>query len=150
MLLIKFHHCFDGGAFLASLDSSLIALILASCSCALVLALVPGENLFSRLIKRFRRRDGEAERRRFLLEHGRVVEGIVLDLIQDGVAIDTDRPINPGAQTTINYRYTISSVTYESFHELTQDQLKQIEQYMPGRLVSVRYDPRSPVNSLVE
>lgn len=84
----------------------------------------------------FRRRDPEAERRKWLLSHGRIVEGKILDLTQD-------------ASTTVSYRYDVSGVSYESSQTLDAEQLANFKKYVPGCSVSIRYDPRRPANSML-
>ncbi|MBX7220950.1 MAG: DUF3592 domain-containing protein [Blastocatellia bacterium] len=98
--------------------------------------------------KLFRREDPEVLRRRWLLQHGRIVEGLILDMIQDGrsVALTT---INLGAFCTVSYRYHVSGVTYESTQNLNADQMANIKAYLVGCRVSVRYDPRRPANAMI-
>ena len=84
----------------------------------------------------FRRRDPEAERRRWLLSHGRIVEGRILDLTQESF-------------TAVTYRYSVSGVSYESSQILDAEQLASFKKYVPGCSVSIRYDPRRPANSML-
>jgi hypothetical protein len=105
--------------------------------------------LINRLRGLFNRSDPEQERRRWLLERGRIIDGFVIDIMQQGKSV-TDYDIDTSVPCTILYRYTTSSVTYESAQELSQTQLIRLQDYRVGMRVSVRYDPRRPVNSFVE
>jgi hypothetical protein len=89
----------------------------------------------------FRRKktDDEVTRRARLLLSGRIVEGRVHD-------IGTDEE---GTITHIFYSYLINGVDYESSQLLSPEQRRNIEDYMPGSIVVVRYDPRRPSNSVV-
>jgi hypothetical protein len=102
-----------------------------------------------RLRSLFSRPDPEAERRRWLMERGRIIDGLVIDILQQGSSI-TDHEIDLNLPCTILYRYTTSSVTYESSQDLSQVQLSRFQQYRVGMRVNVRYDPRRPANSFVE
>jgi hypothetical protein len=88
---------------------------------------------------RRKKKDDEVTRRARLLLSGRIVEGRVHD-------IGTDEA---GEITHIFYTYLISGVNYESSQVLDPDQRNNIEDYMPGSIVVVRYDPRRPSNSVV-
>lgn len=78
----------------------------------------------------------EAERRRVLLERGRITEGTILE---------GDSPDS----ATIYYVYVVSGADYESSQTLDEQQQADPKKYAPGAKVSIRYDPRQPANSLV-
>ena len=87
---------------------------------------------YSRLLNRLRGRDPVAEYQAWLISHGRIAEGRILDLVQtDGTVI-------------IYYRYRISNVNYETSQNLTAEQAARGHLYAPGASVSVRFDPRRP------
>lgn len=97
----------------------------------------------------FSKPDPEAQRRAFLREKGRIIEGVITDIRQNGDSVNLaeaalDKPC------VIFYRYSTSSVTYESSQVLKEAEILQEEKYRLGKLISVRYDPRRPANSFVE
>jgi hypothetical protein len=83
--------------------------------------------------------DPELARRRRLLEIGRIAEGFVTD-------IETDAD---GNIRYIFYRYTANGSDFDSSQELLGEQLERQGLYGAGQTVSVRYDPRQPVNSFI-
>jgi hypothetical protein len=105
--------------------------------------------LLGRLRALFRRTDPELARRQWLMARGRIVEGNVIDLIQEGRSI-IEKEIDHSLPCTILYRYHTFGVTYESAHDLSPKQLTKLEDYRVGQRISVRYDPRRPANSFVE
>jgi hypothetical protein len=105
--------------------------------------------LLSRLRALFSRTDPEAERRQWLMARGRIVEGLIIDLVQQGRSV-IEREIEPDKPCSILYRYATSGVTYESSQVLSPQQLGKLNDYRVGVRVSVRYDPRRPANSFVE
>jgi hypothetical protein len=55
-------------------------------------------------------------------------------------------------QTTegvIYYTYEISGVDYQSSQHLNAEQQQRPLDYSPGAIITVRYDPRQPANSVV-
>ena len=91
-----------------------------------------------RLYFRIRGRDPLAEYYDWLVQFGRVTEGRVLDSLQDDSGV-----------TAIFYRYNVANVDYETSQKLTADQLLRIQLFIPGASITVRYDPKSPGNSIV-
>lgn len=93
------------------------------------------------LLDHFRRKkvDDEAGRRAGLLRTGRIAEGSVFDVVTD----------EAGTITQIFYNYEISGVEYESSQSLDQEQRRRSADYFPGALVTVRYHPHQPGNSVV-
>ena len=83
------------------------------------------------------------------MERGRIIDGLVIDIMQQGRSVN-DHEIDLSLPCTILYRYTTSSVTYESSQDLSQAQLSRFQLYRVGMRVSVRYDPRRPANSFLE
>jgi hypothetical protein len=86
-----------------------------------------------------RKTDGEAERRTALLRAGRITEGSIFDVITD----------EAGAITHVFYNYEINGVEYESSQLLDAGQRQRSGDYFPGALVTVRFNPRQPGNSVV-
>lgn len=107
--------------------------------------------LFARLkaLLSSRSADPEMERQKWLREKGRIVEGIVIDLVQNGRSI-TEQELVSSSPCTILYRYHTFGVTYESAHTLSENQLKHLQDYRVGAGISVWYDARRPANSFVE
>lgn len=83
----------------------------------------------------------ERARRDFLVRHGRIIDGNVLDW--------TEQP-DSGDLGTLHYRYDISGVTYECAQDLTwlKDALV-VDPSCLGMPVSVRYDSKNPANSII-
>lgn len=98
----------------------------------------------------------ERERRLRLVSYGRLVDGILLDLMETD-RIGTDRTAAQSIASTggtarlmLLYQYEIAGVNYECAQEITalRDNL------LPGQIqvglpCSVRYQPGSPENSIV-
>jgi hypothetical protein len=98
----------------------------------------------------FRKRDRVAERIRWLLTQGRIIEGTITKMVNvDG------EPIGPvdvrsGVATFVGFEYTVSGVWYEATQQLNAEQAQMADKYLPGVLVSVRYDPRCPTSCVIE
>ena len=90
------------------------------------------QSWYSRLLNKLRGRDPIAEYYAWLVAHGRVTEGRILDLVQ------VDETV------TIYYRYRISNVNYETSQDLSAEQKARGHLYVPGANVSVRFDPKRP------
>jgi len=83
----------------------------------------------------------ERERRNYLVRHGRIIDGTVLDW--------TEQP-DTGDLGTLHYRYDISGVTYECAQDITylKDSI-EVDTSCLGMPVSVRYDSKNPANSII-
>jgi Protein of unknown function (DUF3592) len=91
-------------------------------------------------LDRFRKqKEDEASRISRLSKTGRMTDGEILDAVSD----------NDGRITQVTYTYTLAGVQYESSQALSDPQQQRSSDYAPGRQVVVRYDPRSPANSIV-
>jgi hypothetical protein len=90
------------------------------------------------LFKRKKKRDVFAERRAFLLAHGRITDGRI---------IDTE--INGRGDEIVFYLYTLNGVDFESSELLSDDQRRDPLKYAPGAKVGVRYDPKNQGNSML-
>lgn len=77
--------------------------------------------------------------RRFLLEYGRITDGVILDT-----------QINGNGEEVIFYTYTLNGVDFESSEVLTPEQRAAPAKYAPGAKVGIRYDQRNQGNSVVE
>ncbi len=86
-----------------------------------------------------RRKDDESSRIARLLLTGRIVEGRVLDVLEDAA----------GNITQVFYSYNVSGVDYESSQSLSPEQQRLRSRYIPGARVTIRYDARQPPNSIV-
>ena len=93
------------------------------------------------LLDKFRKREESdpGQRRRELLAHGRITEGVILDHI-----------IAPDGGEIAYYLYTLNGVDFESSELLTPEQLTNPIKYAPGAKVGIRYDPRNQGNSILE
>ena len=92
------------------------------------------------ILDRFRRKkEDETSRIARLLLTGRIVEGRVIDVLEDA----------EGNITQVFYNYNVSGVDYESSQVLTPEQQRHKNGYIPGARVTIRFDPRQPPNSLV-
>ncbi len=91
------------------------------------------------LFKKKEKIDVAAERRRFLLEHGRITDGRI---------IDTET--NSRGDEIVIYLYTLNGVDFESSELLTSEQRRDALKYAPGAKVGVRYDPKNQGNSVLE
>jgi hypothetical protein len=89
-------------------------------------------------LKRRRKPDPNA-RRRFLLEFGRITDGVILD-----------SQINGNDEEVVFYTYTLNGVDFESSEILTAEQRAMPAKYAPGAKIGVRYDQRNQGNSIVE
>jgi len=91
-------------------------------------------------LDRFRRKkEDDTSRSARLLLTGRIVEGRVIDVVED----------QNGNVTQVFYNYEVSGVEYESSQLLNLEQQRRKSRYIPGARVTIRYDPRQPPNSLV-
>ena len=97
-----------------------------------------GTSWFSRIIDRLRGRRSLAEYYAWLLQHGRITEGKIIDVNKEEVGV------------VIYFYYYISNVQYESSQVLTPQQLAQSARYIPGATISVRFDPKHPARSVVQ
>lgn len=78
-------------------------------------------------------------RRRFLLTHGRITDGVILESEMTGAGDEM-----------VYYLYTLNGVDFESAEVLTSEQREERAKYAPGAKVGVRYDPKNQGNSIVE
>lgn len=91
-------------------------------------------------LDRFRKKvEDEASRIARLSKTGRMTDGNIIDA-------ESDRD---GKITQVTYTYMLAGVIYESSQELSLQQQQHDADYVPGKQIIVRYDPRQPANSIV-
>lgn len=85
-----------------------------------------------------KRLDPEA-RRRHLMAHGRITDGVILESTITG---DGDE--------VVYFMYTLNGVDFEASDILTAEQRLDRVKYAPGAKVGIRYEPKNQGNSIVE
>ena len=91
-------------------------------------------------LDRFRKKtEDEASRIDRLSKTGRMTDGQIIDAVSD----------NEGRISQVTYTYMLAGVLYESSQALSHLQQQRSNDYAPGKQIVVRYDPRSPANSIV-
>jgi hypothetical protein len=78
-------------------------------------------------------------RKEFLLKHGRITEGTILD-----------SETAPNGDEIAYYFYTINGVDFESSDILSDTQKQNPIKYAPGAKVSIRFDPKNHGNSVLD
>jgi hypothetical protein len=91
------------------------------------------------IFKRKNKNISENGRREFLLKHGRITEGTI---------IDTET--TPHGDEVAFYFYTINGVDFESSDILDERQRQNPIKYAPGAKVSIRFDPKNHGNSVLD
>lgn len=96
-------------------------------------------------IQRWRRKDpAELERLRRLdvNRHGRISSGRILDLVE--------APEGAPEALMVIYQYEVSGVTYEAAQDVAPlPEVASHAAHLPGQIVSVKYDTKHPMNSIV-
>ena len=91
-------------------------------------------------LDRFRKKpEDEASRIERLSKTGRMTDANIIDAVSD----------NDGRITEVTYTYMLAGVQYESSQALSEIQQQRSSDYVPGKQIVIRYDPRSPANSIV-
>jgi hypothetical protein len=108
--------------------------------------------------------DEEKRRRSQLNQVGRIVEGLVVELVESQgnaapEAASTMFSRRNGAATTpggsglrrlVRYSYSIAGVTYETAQDVTGlEERLCLERIASGQPASVKYDPSNPSNSIL-
>jgi len=108
--------------------------------------------------------DEEKRRRSKLNQVGRIVEGLVVELVesQAGTPVETPqtmfsrRNTSPaglagnGLRRLVRYSYSIAGVTYETAQDVTGlEERLCLERIASGQPASVKYDPSNPSNSIL-
>jgi hypothetical protein len=132
---------------------------------AAALVVAAAAMIIHRLFKKPEDPEGEERRRRFQLNQvGRIVEGLVVELVEtpaspvpeSGSSILSRRKAAPsrvvtdGMRRLIRYSYSISGVTYETAQDVTGlEERLCLERLAAGQPASVKYDPSNPSNSIL-
>jgi hypothetical protein len=91
-------------------------------------------------LDRFRKKtEDEASRIARLSRTGRMADGKIIDAVSD----------KDGRIIEVTYTYMLAGVQYESSQALSETQQQHANDYAPGKQIVIRYDPRSPANSIV-
>jgi hypothetical protein len=104
----------------------------------------------------------EERRRRFQLNQvGRIVEGLVVEVVEAPAGenaaggISKAKAFNStaianGARRLVRYSYSISGVTYETAQDVTGLESRvNLQSIAAGQPASVKYDPANPTNSIL-
>ncbi len=94
----------------------------------------------------------ERQRRAYLNQIGRIVEGQITDLVE--VHGDRGQPQNgnssEGLRKLVCYSYSISGVSYETAQDITTLEGRAgLERIIAGLPASIKYDPSNPINSIL-
>ncbi len=107
------------------------------------LAIVGGAVAWIMLRKRPSEEELERMRRRLLVQTGRIVDGMLLDICE--IDAPDGRPL-----TMLLFSYRIGGVDYECSQDITSlGALVDVAQIRVGFPCSVRYQPGNPQNSIV-
>jgi hypothetical protein len=90
------------------------------------------------IFKQKKQVDSEKMRREFLLVHGRITEGTIVD----------SETTESGEEIAF-YVYNVHGVDFESSEMLTAEQCENPLQYAPGAKVGVRFDPKNHGNCML-
>jgi Protein of unknown function (DUF3592) len=107
--------------------------------------------------------DEERRRRSQLNQVGRIVEGLVVELVEsqapaapnpDGASRGKRALVEPVAtnrlRRLVRYSYSIAGVTYETAQDVTGlEERLCLERLAAGQPASVKYDPSNPSNSIL-
>ena len=108
--------------------------------------------------------DEEKRRRSQLNQVGRIVEGLVVELVesQAGTPVEASQARFPrrnapaavlggnGLRRLVRYSYSIAGVTYETAQDVTGlEERLCLERIASGQPASVKYDPSNPSNSIL-
>jgi len=108
---------------------------------------------FSRLLGRSPDPDEiERQRRAYLNQIGRIVEGQITDFVE--VAADAvppeKRENSDGRRKLVCYSYSISGVSYETAQDITcLEGHAGLDRIIAGLPASIKYDPSNPSNSIL-
>jgi hypothetical protein len=103
----------------------------------------------------------ERARRAYLNRVGRIVEGQVLEIADQGHAASGNgdgklfallkrSAVSDGPRKLLYYTYAISGVTYETAQDVTGlEERLHLNRVASGQTASVKYDPSNPSNSIL-
>lgn len=127
---------------------------------AAALVVVTGAVIVQRVFRKPHDPEDEERRRRFQLNQvGRIVEGLVVELVETPASAPAKRSRRksamPGASANslrrlVRYSYSIAGVTYETAQDVTGlEERLCLERLAAGQPASVKYDPANPSNSIL-
>lgn len=111
--------------------------------------------------------DEERRRRSQLNQVGRIVEGLVVELVESQAPValapvasngspsikvpaPAPAPGKSGMRRLVRYSYSIAGVTYETAQDVTGlEERLCLERIASGQPASVKYDPSNPSNSIL-
>jgi hypothetical protein len=109
--------------------------------------------------------DEERRRRSQLNQVGRIVEGLVVELVESqapvglapaasngspSIKATASVPSKSGMRRLVRYSYSIAGVTYETAQDVTGlEERLCLERIASGQPASVKYDPSNPSNSIL-
>ncbi len=121
--------------------------------------------VLNRVLRKPEDPEAQERHRRFQLNQvGRIVEGLVVELVETPAAAPpppesgmfSKRNISAGSASgvrlrrLIRYSYSISGVTYETAQDVTGlEERLCLERLAAGQPASVKYDPSNPSNSIL-
>ena len=121
--------------------------------------------LLQRVFRKVDDPEADERNRRFQLNQvGRIVEGLVVELVETQASAPAEvasgmfakRKATPpsngagGLRRLIRYSYSISGVTYETAQDVTGlEERLCLERLAAGQPASVKYDPSNPSNSIL-
>ena len=100
----------------------------------------------------------ERKRRSYVNQIGRIVEGHIVQLVEDTSAAPNSDAVNKAAsdqdqrnaRKLVCYSYSISGVSYETAQDLTGLESRvPFDRLVAGQPASVKYDPSQPANSIL-
>jgi hypothetical protein len=132
---------------------------------AVALVSVAGFAVLRQILRKPESAEDEEKRRRSQLNQvGRIVEGLVVELVEsqgspmpgptptmfsrrNGAASE---PVGNGLRRLVRYSYSIAGVTYETAQDVTGlEERLCLERIASGQPASVKYDPSNPSNSIL-
>jgi hypothetical protein len=132
---------------------------------AVALAVVVGIAVLRQAFRKPESPEDEEKRRRSQLNQvGRIVEGLVVELVESqGNAVPeaapamfsrrkdvSSAPSGNGLRRLVRYSYSIAGVTYETAQDVTGlEERLCLERIASGQPASVKYDPSNPSNSIL-
>jgi hypothetical protein len=132
---------------------------------AAALVVAAAAAVIHRLFKKPEDPEDEERRRRFQLNQvGRIVEGLVVELVETPATPAPESStgmlsrrqtsaaavVTNGVRRLIRYSYSISGVTYETAQDVTGlEERLCLERLAAGQPASVKYDPSNPSNSIL-
>ena len=95
----------------------------------------------------------ERQRRAYLNQIGRIVEGQITDLVEvaESAREEKKERRNPtGRRKLVCYSYSISGVSYETAQDITSlEGHAGLDRIIAGLPASIKYDPSNPSNSIL-